>query len=45
MYGRDIITWADNLAKAIVKDVFDLNNNELTSTYKPVKFWMEDLDD
>jgi len=44
MHGRDIILWADNLAKAIVKDVFHLVNNELTSTYKPIKFWMENLE-
>lgn len=45
MYGRDIILWADNLAKAIIKDVFNLVNNELISTHKAVKFWMENLED
>jgi len=43
--GKDIIIWADNLAKAIVKDVFHLDRNQIKNTYKPVTFWMENLDD
>ena len=44
MYGRDIIIWADNLAKAIVKDVFHLVHNELDCNHQPVKFWMENIE-
>lgn len=43
IFGKDIIIWADNLAKAIVNDVFDLNYNEIKSMYTPVKFWLEDI--
>lgn len=45
MYGDDIIPWADNLSKAIYKDVFDLNNDQIKlDSFKPVKFWLNEIE-
>jgi hypothetical protein len=45
MYGADIIPWADNLSKAIYKDVFDLSHNQIKqNSFKPVKFWLDKMD-
>ena len=42
MYGDDIIPWADNLSKGILKDILELNDGELKiDEFKPIKFWLE----
>ena len=42
MYGDDIIPWADNLSKGILKDILELHDGELTiDEFKPIKYWLE----
>lgn len=41
MFGNDIIPWADNLVKAIVRDIFNLNKGEIImDKFKPIKYWL-----
>lgn len=42
MYGNDIIAWADNLSKAIWKDILYHRDDLLANdNFKPIKFWLE----
>ncbi|SFQ68675.1 SMI1/KNR4 family protein [Flavobacterium akiainvivens] len=45
MVGRDIIIYADNIARAIAKDVFEYVSNEvIPANLQPVPFWLENPD-
>ena len=42
MHGDDIIPWADNLAKGILKDILELYDGEFSiNEFKPIKYWLE----